>query len=140
MKIKIEPFYLLCSTGTCGHEGTDLDGVGSERWVARVRYQCLNRVQELISRMPYHAVFGFLIPMLVGILEVKSQESRVKSQGTNKSSFETHVPSKHVCVSVVHILVCCFAFAADMKSQRTLQKYYRPIKALQPRRCHLRIC
>ncbi|KAK2650632.1 hypothetical protein Ddye_018121 [Dipteronia dyeriana] len=58
--------------------------------------------------MPYHAVFGFLIPLLVGILEVNSQ-------GTNKSSFETHPANMWAFLSATFIY--CFAFAADMKSQ-----------------------
>ncbi|KAK3195132.1 hypothetical protein Dsin_026442 [Dipteronia sinensis] len=62
--------------------------------------------------MPYHAVFGFLIPLLVAVLQMNNQ-------GTNNYSFETH--PANLWVFLLATLVYCFAFVADIKSQ-----YYNP--------------
>ncbi|TXG62587.1 hypothetical protein EZV62_009581 [Acer yangbiense] len=70
--------------------------------------------QKLFSRMPYHAVFGFLIPLLVAVLQLQ-----VNNQGTNNYSFETH--PANLWVFLLATLVYCFAFVADIKSQ-----YYNP--------------
>ncbi|KAK3195134.1 hypothetical protein Dsin_026444 [Dipteronia sinensis] len=59
------------------------------------------------ARMPYHAVFGFLIPLLVGVLQVNNQ------------GFETH--PANLWAFLLATLVYCFAFVADFKSQ-----YYNP--------------
>ncbi|KAK2650693.1 hypothetical protein Ddye_018182 [Dipteronia dyeriana] len=62
--------------------------------------------------MPYHAVFGFLIPLLVAVLQVNNQ-------GTNRYSFQTH--PANLWVFLLATLVYCFASVADFKSQ-----YYNP--------------
>ncbi|KAK3195133.1 hypothetical protein Dsin_026443 [Dipteronia sinensis] len=64
--------------------------------------------QKFFSRMPYHAVFGFLIPLLVAVLQVNNQ-------GTNNHSFETH--PANLWAFLLATLVYCFAFVADIKSQ-----------------------
>ena len=60
------------------------------------------------ARIPYHAVFVFLNPLLVAVLQVNNQ-------GTNKYSFETHPAS--LWVFLLATIVYCFAFVADIKSQ-----------------------
>ena len=66
--------------------------------------------KKLFSRMPYHAVFGFLIPLLVAVLQVNNQ-------GTNRYSIETH--PTNTLAFLLATLVYCFAFVADIK-------YYNP--------------
>ncbi|KAK4847451.1 hypothetical protein QYF36_002032 [Acer negundo] len=65
--------------------------------------------QMLISRMPYHAVFLFLNPLLVAVLQAAN------NQGTNRYSFETH--PANLWVFLLATIVYCFAFVADIKSQ-----------------------
>ena len=60
--------------------------------------------------MTYHEVFGFLIPLLVAVLQLQ-----VNNQGTNKYSFETH--PANLWVFLLATTVYCFAFVADIKSQ-----------------------
>ncbi|KAL5798839.1 hypothetical protein ACOSQ2_003659 [Xanthoceras sorbifolium] len=67
---------------------------------------------KFVSRMPYHAVFGFLIPLLIAVLQVNNQ-------GTNNYSFETH--PANLWAFLLATLVYCFAFAADIK-----YKFYNP--------------
>ncbi|KAI9181966.1 hypothetical protein LWI28_020587 [Acer negundo] len=73
-----------------------------------------DREQKFFSRMPYHAVFGFLIPLLVAVLQLQ-----VNNQGTNNYSFQTH--PANLWVFLLSTIVYCFAFVADIKSQ-----YYKP--------------
>ncbi|KAI9182631.1 hypothetical protein LWI28_027345 [Acer negundo] len=73
-----------------------------------------DREQKLFSRMPYHAVFGFLIPLLVAVLQLQ-----VNNQGTNNYSFQRH--PANLWVFLLSTSVYCFAFIADIKSQ-----YYNP--------------
>ncbi|KAK2650696.1 hypothetical protein Ddye_018185 [Dipteronia dyeriana] len=63
--------------------------------------------QNFFSKMPYHAVFGYLNPLLVAVLQV------------NNYSFETH--TANLWVFVLATLIYCFAFIADIKSQ-----FYNP--------------
>lgn len=63
-------------------------------------------VQDFVSLVPYHGVFGILIPLLVTILQVHVQ-------GTTHSLFETH--SLNMWVSLVATVVYYFACAVDMK-------------------------
>ncbi|KAL5798827.1 hypothetical protein ACOSQ2_003647 [Xanthoceras sorbifolium] len=67
---------------------------------------------KFVSWMPYHAVFGFLIQLLIAVLQVNNQ-------GTNKYSFETH--PANLCAFLLATLVYCLAFAADIKS-----RFYNP--------------
>ncbi|KAI9180215.1 hypothetical protein LWI28_002419 [Acer negundo] len=64
--------------------------------------------QKFVFWMPYHAVFGFLIPLLVALLQVNNQ-------GTNKYSFETH--QANLWVFLLATFVYCVAFAADIQSK-----------------------
>ncbi|TXG62637.1 hypothetical protein EZV62_009631 [Acer yangbiense] len=70
--------------------------------------------KKFVFWMPYHAVFGFLIPLLIALLQVNNQ-------GTNKYSFETH--PANFCVFLLATFVYCVAFAADMKSKFYITKY-----------------
>ncbi|KAH7576298.1 hypothetical protein ACOSP7_003466 [Xanthoceras sorbifolium] len=67
---------------------------------------------KFVSWMPYHAVFGFLIPLLIAVLQVNNQ-------GTNNYSFETH--PTNLWAFLLATLVYCLAFAADIKYQ-----FYNP--------------
>lgn len=65
-------------------------------------------VQDFVSSVPYHGVFGILIPLLVTILQVHVQ-------GTTHSLFQTH--SLNMWISLVATVVYYFACAADMKDK-----------------------
>ncbi|TXG62583.1 hypothetical protein EZV62_009577 [Acer yangbiense] len=72
------------------------------------------REQKLFSHMPYHAVFGFLIPLLVAVLQL--------NQGTNNYSFQTH--PANLWVFLLSTSVYCFAFVADIKSNPSYAQRY----------------
>ncbi|KAL5798835.1 hypothetical protein ACOSQ2_003655 [Xanthoceras sorbifolium] len=63
---------------------------------------------KFVSWMPYHAVFGFLNPLLIAMLQV-----------TNNYSFETHLAN--LWAFLLGKFVYCVAFAADTKYQ-----FYNP--------------
>lgn len=68
--------------------------------------------------MPWHAIFAFLNPLLVGVLQVKGQSSKV-------SPFDTHPAD--MWTFLLATLLYCFAFAANIKyhGQRTSASYSR---------------
>ncbi|KAK4848816.1 hypothetical protein QYF36_017751 [Acer negundo] len=70
--------------------------------------------QKFFSRMPYHEVFGFLIPLLVAVLQVNNQ-------GTNNHSFETH--PANLWVFLLATLVYCFVFVSQYYNQSYAQLY-----------------
>ncbi|TXG62634.1 hypothetical protein EZV62_009628 [Acer yangbiense] len=70
--------------------------------------------QKFVSWMPYHAVFGFLIPLLIALLQVNIQ-------GINKYSFETH--PANLWVFLLSTSVYCVAFAADIQSKSYSANY-----------------
>ncbi|TQD70193.1 hypothetical protein C1H46_044273 [Malus baccata] len=67
------------------------------------------RLQGFISSMPWHAIFAFLNPLLIGVLQVKCQ-------GATESPFDTH--PRHMWIFLSTTLVYCFALAANIKSRR----------------------
>ncbi|CAN6566439.1 unnamed protein product [Malus baccata var. baccata] len=67
------------------------------------------QLQGFISSMPWHAIFAFLNPLLIGVLQVKCQ-------GANVSPFDTHPRVMWIFLSTT--LVYCFAFAVNIKSRR----------------------
>ncbi|KAK4848382.1 hypothetical protein QYF36_012255 [Acer negundo] len=100
------------------------------------------------ARMPYHAVFGFLIPLLVAVLRVNNQSTnkeqkffsqmsyhavfgflipllvavlQVNNQSTNKYSFETH--PVNLWVFLLATLVYCFAFVSQYYNPSYAQLY-----------------
>ena len=56
--------------------------------------------------MPWHAVFAFLNPLLIGVLQVQCQ-------GQSVSPFDTH--RSDMWTFLLATLVYCFAFAANIK-------------------------
>ncbi|KAL6289969.1 hypothetical protein ACE6H2_007479 [Prunus campanulata] len=76
------------------------------------------RLQGFISSMPWHTIFAFLNPLLIGILQVKCQ-------GATKSPFDTH--RGIMWIFLLATLVYCFAFAANMKSRRNSSTVYSRI-------------
>ncbi|KAI5345145.1 hypothetical protein L3X38_013022 [Prunus dulcis] len=74
--------------------------------------------QGFISSMPWHTIFAFLNPLLIGILQVKCQ-------GATKSPFDTH--QEVMWTFLLATLVYCFAFAANMKSRRDCSTVYSRI-------------
>ncbi|KAJ6679430.1 PROTEIN putative-RELATED [Salix purpurea] len=61
-----------------------------------------------------HAVFAFLNPFLLGVIQVKFQ-------GTSQSPFQTRSPS--MWAFLLATFIYCFAYAASMKFKRS--KYFR---------------
>ncbi|PON82952.1 hypothetical protein TorRG33x02_212480 [Trema orientale] len=59
--------------------------------------------------MPWHAVFAFLNPLLVGVLQVKCQSQ-------SASPFDTH--RSDMWTFLLATLVYCFAFAANTRRRR----------------------
>ncbi|GAY62479.1 hypothetical protein CUMW_218130 [Citrus unshiu] len=58
---------------------------------------------------PYHTLFVFLIPLLVGVIEINNVQDK------NKSLIETHLMS--MCLFLVALLIYAFAYFAVMKSE-----------------------
>lgn len=56
--------------------------------------------------MPWHAIFAFVNPLLIGVLQVKAQ-------GAYASPFDTHPGD--MWTFLVATLLYCFAFAANIK-------------------------
>ncbi|KAK2650624.1 hypothetical protein Ddye_018113 [Dipteronia dyeriana] len=79
----------------------------------RVAHNC-DSEQKFVSWMPYHAVFGFLIPLIIAVLQVNNQ-------GINKYSFETH--PANLWVFLLATFVYYVAFAADIQSKFYSTKY-----------------
>lgn len=67
------------------------------------------RVKGLVSSMPWHAVFAFLNPLLIGVMQVKCQ-------GAKFSPFQTHPAEMRTFLLAT--VVYCFAFAANIKCRR----------------------
>ncbi|ESR44853.1 hypothetical protein CICLE_v10003368mg [Citrus x clementina] len=61
------------------------------------------------SSAPYHTIFVFLIPLLVGVIEINNVQNR------SKSLIETHLMS--MCLFLLAILIYAFAYFAAMKSE-----------------------
>ncbi|KAJ6400370.1 hypothetical protein OIU84_015924 [Salix udensis] len=76
--------------------------------------RCEESLQGFIFSTSCHAVFAFLNPFLIGVIQVKFQ-------GTNQSPFQTRLPS--MWAFLLATFVYCFAFAANMKFKYT--KYFR---------------
>ncbi|TXG62629.1 hypothetical protein EZV62_009623 [Acer yangbiense] len=78
-----------------------------------VAHNCVSE-QKFASWIPYHAVFGFLIPLLIALL-------RVNNQGGKNYSFETH--PANLWVFLLATFAYCVAFAADIQSKFYSTKY-----------------
>ncbi|PON82949.1 hypothetical protein TorRG33x02_212450 [Trema orientale] len=59
--------------------------------------------------MPWHTVFAFLNPLLIGVLQVKCQ-------GASLSAFDTDPANMYTFLLAT--LVYCFAFASNLKCRR----------------------
>ncbi|KAG5231186.1 transmembrane [Salix suchowensis] len=75
---------------------------------------CEESLQGFIFSTSCHAVFAFLNPFLIGVIQVKFQ-------GTNQSPFQTRLAS--MWAFLLATFVYCFAFAANMKFKCTT--YFR---------------
>lgn len=75
---------------------------------------CSCRVKGFVSSMPWHAVFAFLNPLLIGLLQVKFQGTSVSPFDTNPAQFHTFL---------LATLVYCLAFATHMKCRRGPTNY-----------------
>ena len=62
-------------------------------------------LQGFVFSAPCHAVFAFLNPLLIGVIQVKFQ-------GTAQSPFQTSLPS--MWAFLLATIIYCFAFAANM--------------------------
>ncbi|KAJ6679437.1 PROTEIN putative-RELATED [Salix purpurea] len=76
--------------------------------------RCEERLQGFIFSTSCHAVFAFLNPFLLGVIQVKFQ-------GTSQSAFQTRLPS--MWAFLLATFLYCFAFAANMKFKYTT--YFR---------------
>uniref|UniRef100_A0A6N2MSG4 Uncharacterized protein n=1 Tax=Salix viminalis TaxID=40686 RepID=A0A6N2MSG4_SALVM len=75
---------------------------------------CEESLQGFIFSTSCHAVFAFLNPFLIGVIQVKFQ-------GTSQSPFQTRLPS--MWAFLLATFLYCFAFAANMKFKYTT--YFR---------------
>ncbi|KAK4859074.1 hypothetical protein QYF36_026401 [Acer negundo] len=75
-----------------------------------VAHNCCSEQNFMTFWMPYHAVFGFLIPLLLSLLQVINN-----NQATNKYSFETH--PTNLWVFLLATFVYSVAFAANIQSK-----------------------
>ncbi|KAG5231185.1 transmembrane [Salix suchowensis] len=75
---------------------------------------CEESLQGFIFSTSCHAVFAFLNPFLIGVIQVKFQ-------GTSQSAFQTRLPS--MWAFLLATFLYCFAFAANMKFKYTT--YFR---------------
>lgn len=64
--------------------------------------------------MPWHAVFAFLNPLLIGLLQVQSQS-------TMDSPFKTH--PANMWTFLLATVLYCLAFAANIKRRRLRSRY-----------------
>lgn len=77
------------------------------------RFQQSSSPSSTSSNMPWHAAFGFLNPLLIGVLQVKCQ-------GQALSPFETH--TRAMWTFLLATFVYSFAVAAYVKRNRRPQK------------------
>ncbi|KAK3195083.1 hypothetical protein Dsin_026393 [Dipteronia sinensis] len=70
--------------------------------------------QNFASWIPYHAVFGFLIPLLIALLQVNDN-------GGSACYFETH--PVNMWVFLLATFAYCIAFVADFQSKFYSTKY-----------------
>ncbi|GAY63806.1 hypothetical protein CUMW_228640 [Citrus unshiu] len=74
----------------------------------RERRSLPQSVQNLSSSSaPYHKIFAFLIPLLVGVIEINNVQEK------NKSLIETH--SMSMCLFLLALLIYAFPYFATMK-------------------------
>ncbi|KAH8488415.1 hypothetical protein H0E87_024181 [Populus deltoides] len=72
--------------------------------------RCEESLQGFIFSTPCHAIFAFLNPLLIGVIQVKFQ-------GTAQSPFQTSLPS--MWAFLLATIIYCFAFAANMRFKCT---------------------